>query len=84
MASTPREKLKQAALLTFVIAGVVLAALNWAGNLDDRPPGQPSFYRPTFSLPTRTPTPKVVFTPTATPGTPTPGPSPTLLPTIED
>jgi hypothetical protein len=84
MANTPREKLKQAALLAYVIVGVSLAALNWAGNLDDRPAGQPSFYRPTFTVPTRTPTPKVIFTPTPTPAAPTPGPSPTLLPTIED
>jgi hypothetical protein len=86
MAHAPRETLKQAALIAFVALGVILASLNWAGNLDEQGQSRPGFYRATtaatMSAPAITPTPKGAAT--ATPTTPTPGPSPTPFPTIED
>jgi hypothetical protein len=81
VANASREKLKRSLLLAFVAIGVALAALTWAGNLDEQSQPQPGFYRPTLSEPPATPTPEA---PTAAPSTSTPGPTPTPLPTIED
>ena len=84
MANTPREKLKQAALIAFVTVGVILAGLNWAGNLDERDQTQPSFYRPTLPGPTNTPEPTPTRVATRIAPTSTPAGPATPMPTIED
>ncbi len=84
MANTPREKLKQTALIAFVTVGVILAGLNWADNLDEDDQAQPSFYRPTLPGPTNTPEPTPTRVATRVPPTPIPIGPITPIPTIED